>query len=323
MRKNDNPSVRELRKKLRNRQWMALRSVLLSVVPDVLYAKWVYWRTCNKELHLKEPKTFDDKQWWLKLNNRDPQLTRCSDKLAVRDYVAECGFADILVPLYGIWDRAQNIDFNVLSEESILKCNKGSGGNIFFRKDGELDNETGRALIRRALAFESRWKYQWLSREWNYKNIAPQIIAEWMLRDSAGHWPTDYKFLSFEGEVRLVCVKEDSFHANGTYNRNYTLDYCDAELHTLPISDMDRTSGVVHPQPENYARMKEIAQKLSEPFPFCRVDLYNVDGKIYFGEITLYHSGGCRNIQPPEWDLRMGSWINLNNPHIVLRGKHG
>ena len=156
----------------------------------------------------------------------------------------------------------------------------------------------------------------WYSREWNYKNIRRRIMVEKIIRDKNGKLPIDYKFMCFDGEPKLLFLDIGLIDENNIYNHNYPRNIYDMDFNLMPFKETrDNYLGEVN-KPQNWERMIEVARKLSEPFPFCRVDLYNLDGNIYFGEITFYHGGGCNNIQPEEWDLRLGSWIDINNPKI-------
>ncbi len=281
----------------------------LLVLSDEKYAQWFYKFYTGKKLNLSEPKYFDEKVWWLKLNNRDPLLTVCSDKYAVRDYVKKCGLENILIPQFGVYDNAKNIPFNELKEEVIIKCTGGSGENFIFSPNANVDKK----MIIRRMNYALKQNPYIYSREWNYKNIEQKIIVERLIRDKNGKLPLDYKFMCFGGEPRLLFLDIGLLDENNIYNHNYPRNIYDMNFNLMPFKETrDNYDGEVK-KPENFEEMIEIAKKLSQPFPFCRVDLYNVDGKVYFGEITFYHGGGCNDIQPEEWDLRLGSWIDISS----------
>ncbi|MCL2670817.1 MAG: hypothetical protein FWF10_02140 [Clostridiales bacterium] len=294
---------------------------LLCVMPDTKYAKWMYKRYTGKSLHLEDPRTFDEKIWWLKLHNRNPLLTHCADKVAVRDYVINAGFADILVPTLGIWERPKDIDFDTFADEAMVKPNVGSGDNFLFAKGGELDNPQKHRYMRKVMDYALRQKYHLISREWHYKNVPPKIIAEAVLRDKDGRLPLDYKFFCFGGEPRILTLDLGVLHEDGSLNHHYRRNVYDMNFQLLPMLETRENSDMAVERPDNWERMINICRALSAPFPFCRVDLYNLEGKIYFGEITFYHGGGCNDIKPPEWDLRLGSWIDLNSEHIVYKSE--
>ena len=288
---------------------------LRSAQSDRKYAEQMYRKSMGKELNLDDPKHLNEKLWWLKLNNRDPMLTLCSDKYRVREYVRDCGYEDILIPQLGVYDNAKEIDFSVFTEETLLKCNHGSGSNFFISPKAELDEKQ----IRMKLNFALKQKYYRLSREWNYKNIEPKIIADKVIRDKNGRLPLDYRFFCFDGEPKLLMMDVGVINDEGVHQHVYPRNLYDMDFQRLPIRwGRDSYDGPVE-KPENFERMVEIARKLSEPFALARVDLYNLDGKIYFGEITFYHAGGCQSIEPEEWDLQIASWIDLNSPKIVRK----
>lgn len=282
------------------------------------YAKWFYHLYTGKELHLDNPRYFDEKVWWLKLNNRDPMLTLCSDKLAVRDYVRQCGFEDILIPQIGVFDDVNTIPFDQYYEEVVVKCNHNSGGHFFYNPQNQPSKRSLK-FAKKTLSFIKRRNAYVLSREWNYKNIVPKILVEKVIRDKVGQLPLDYKFMCFDGEPKLLFLDLGVINPDQTYNHDYPRNIYDMDFNLLPVWETRPNASYDVPKPENFERMVEIARTLSKPFPHCRVDLYNVDGKIYFGEITFYHGGGCNKIEPEEWDLKMGTWIDINSPKIVRK----
>lgn len=290
---------------------------IMLILPDEKYAQWFHKLYCKKPLDLKNPKTFDEKLWWLKLNNRDPLLTKCSDKDAVRDYVKECGLEDILLEQVGIYDNAKEIsfeDFNGMGE-IIFKCTHGSGENYILSPEKKNNLKT----FRRRFNFALKQNAYWFSREWNYKNVKRRIVAEKVVRDKNGKLPLDYKFMCFDGEPKLLFLDLGLYTDDLIYNEKYPRNIYDMNFQLLPVWETRPNYEGQVDKPENFERMVEIARTLSKPFPHCRVDLYNLDGKIYFGEITFYHGGGCNDVQPEEWDLKIGSWIDTKSNKIVLK----
>lgn len=283
--------------------------LLATFIPDTLFAKIYYKRRTGEALNLKNPKTFDEKLWYLKLHNRDPLLTICSDKYRVREYVKQCGFEEILNELYGAYDDARDIPFDSFTEPVFLKCNHGSGENIIYYPDKPFDRED---FIKR-FNFDLKQNYYFKSREWNYKNIRPKIIAERVLRDKNGDLPIDYKFFCFHGIPKFVFINKGVATETGCHATDDVWNIFDLDMNPLSFSlRIESDKSFNPPKPKNYEEMIEVAKKLSGNFPCCRVDLYNVDGKIFFGECTFYHCGGCTNTKPEEWAYRLGSWIDLN-----------
>lgn len=284
------------------------------------YANWFYHLYTGKKLNLDDPQRFDEKVWWLKLNNRDPMLTKCSDKYLVRDYVKQCGCEDILIPQYEVLDYVDGLDLTKYKEEVVAKCNHNSGGHVFYDPKNPPDEKELKKKYKK-LKFILKQDASVLSREWNYKNIPHKVIVEKVIRDKEGNLPLDYKFMCFDGEPRLLFLDLGVINKDKSYNHDYPRNIYDMDFHLLPVHETRPNADYEVPKPENFERMVEIARKLSQPFAHCRVDLYNVDGTVYFGEVTFYHGGGCNDIQPEEWDYKMGSWIDIHSPKIVKEQK--
>lgn len=301
------------------RLFVFIRNIIIhcmSIMPDRAYAKWFYKTYTHKKLNLDNPSLFNEKLWWLKIHNRDPLLTKCSDKHLAREYVKECGFSDILIPQQGVYKMASEIDFTKFSVPVILKPNNGSGGHVFFDPNNciDFDEKAARKKLDKGL----KSSYYLISREWNYKNIPPLIVAETIICDSHGNLPKDFRFFCFNGTPKLLMMDFGVYNDKGQHQFEYPRNIYDMDFNLMPIRwGRDNYKGEVK-KPLNFERMKEIATKLSQPFPMVRVDLYNLDGKIYFGEMTFYHGGCCQAISPEEWDRKIGSWIDLNSSKIVL-----
>lgn len=285
------------------------RVYLTRRINDEDFAKRYYLENTGKKLNLDNPRTFDEKLWWLKLNNRDPLLGKCSDKYLVRDYVVECGLGHILNKLHGTYGSIEEINYDLLPEQFILKCNHVSGVNIICNDKLTFPRKKTAKKLNEAL----RSNYYLQSREWNYKHIKPRITCERILRDEEGNLPLDYKFMCFGGVPKLLFLDMGVCLDTGQHAVEYYRNIYDMEFNLLDIKETRENipAGFVS-SPDNFDKMKEYAAILSKPFPHCRVDLYNIAGKIYFGEITFYHGGGCNDIQPEEWAVKMGEWIDLS-----------
>ncbi len=278
---------------------------------DEEFARRIYGRYSRKQLNLEDPQTFNDKLWWLKFNYRNSLMPVCSDKYTVRGYVTERGLVDILIPLIGVYDSFDDVPFSDFSEPVFLKCTKGSGGNAIYDPSVPFDKKTQRMIFSHKL----RTDYTIFSREWNYGGTPNRIVCERVIRNKNGSLPVDYKFYCFEGKPKLLFYSENVAAFDGQHNVSGTrfTNVYDAEtLELLPImTSIPPKTDVTLIKPQHYDRMLEIAAKLSAPFPFCRVDLYNIEGQVYFGEITFFPSGGNDVIKPDEWSYRLGSWIEL------------
>lgn len=288
---------------------------------DEEFATRFYKKVTGKILNIDEPKTFDDKLWYLKLNNRNPLLTKCTDKYLVREYVEECGLGHILNDLYGVYDDARDIDFDNLPDDKVfLKCNHTSGYNAIYDKNNPFDRDK---FIKK-FNFILGKNHYWLSREWNYKDIKPKIICERMLpqtikrNENDFEGLIDYRFLCSEGKAEYIFVDIDTCDVDGSHNIDALRNVYDKNFNYIDVKvSRNQFDPKKVKKPDNFDEMKNYAEILSSPFPFCRVDLYNINGKIFFGEITFYHAAGCNIIEPMEWDLKLGDLINIESSKIV------
>lgn len=279
---------------------------------DAIYLRLMYWLKNGYLLHLDHPVTFTEKIQWLKLYERNPLYTSLVDKLAVKKYVAQKIGTEFVIPVLGIWNRAEDIDFNSLPNRFVLKVNCGGGnGNVYICRDKEkLDYKKICKSLNKGL--KSGVSIYRIFREWPYKNIEPKIFAESLIEDGNKLDLIDYKFYCFNGEVRYCQVIKDR-------TTHETIDFYDTEWHRQPFYGLNPMSAnyIIRPsitsmaKPERYEKMVEIAAKLSEGFPFVRVDLYNVDGAIYFGEMTFYPASGFGVFTPPEYDNILGELLTL------------
>lgn len=280
---------------------------IYSFIPNEIYAKKYYYKKTGRKLNLQNPITFDEKLWWLKLNYKNPLMTICSDKYLVREYVKGQGLERILNEFYGAYYSVEDINVSKLPEEFFLKCNHISGGNMKCNK-----TDFSLLEVKKKLGVFLKVNYFSYSREWNYKNIKPCIIAEKVLKDDSVLPFLDYKFMCFSGEPKLLFLdigvcQEDGSHAEEYYRNIYDMDFNPVAIkETREHYDYTKIQ-----KPDNFDFMIDCARKLSKPFPHCRVDLYNIKGDVVFGEITFFHGGGCNDIEPEESAVEMGNWITL------------
>lgn len=296
------------------RQWSERRKAMN--ISDIEFAKLSYQKKMGIELNLENPVTLNDKLWYLKLSNRDPLLAKCSDKYLARDYVKECGLEHILNDLYGIYNTADEIDFKQIPSPCFFKCNHTSGYNAIYDSSRPFDKRD----FRRRFNFALTQNYYINAREWNYKDIKPCIICERVLEDpGSGVGIVDYRFFCFGGVAKLMmlCIgtaAEDGTHSKDGFKNTYDLDF---NLLDITFLNENHFSPDLVPKPANLDAMINYAEILSKPFPHCRVDLYNIGGKIYFGEMTFYSAGCCFEISPQEWAAKMGEWIDLSGYSIA------
>ena len=252
---------------------------------------------------LKRPKTINEKMQYLKLYTYkdDPLITQCADKYAVREYIHRKDLDPIMPELYGVYRTAEEIEWDKLPEKFVLKCNHGSGFNILCKDKSILDVEMAKEKLTGWLATEFGRR----SLEPHYKSISRRIIAEEYLGDDIH----TYKFYCFNGEPRVLYV---SSNEDGVYDKYY--DYFDMDWNHLKVGlrgHLVHNDDEAPSAPSNFSKMKEICGVLSSDFPFVRVDLYDVESKVYFSELTFTPTGGKMHLNPPETEKIWGEWLTL------------
>lgn len=274
---------------------------LFNWLGDKNYIKLYYWATFNKTVNIDNPTTYNEKLQWLKLNDRNPKYTIYVDKYRVREYVAKEIGEEYLVPLLGHWSDPEEIDFDKLPKQFVLKWNHDSGSIVICKNKENLD------LVNTVKYFKKRKRrnvYK-ISREWPYKNVVPEIIAEQYLVDSATKELRDYKLYLFNGKVRLIMVN------SGRQRGVTTADYFDENYNWLDLRWGYPNANIKPEKPRNFVLMKELATKLGKSLIGGRIDFYEVDGKVYFGEITFFDGSGFSSFDPSDWDQILGSWLKL------------
>jgi len=288
---------------LRNRKLRFIMLKLFDFVPDKLMIALQYKLSTGRWPKLKRPIRFTEKVQWYKLNYHNDVITICSDKYSVREYVSTKGLSDILVPIYGIYDNVKEINFKDLPKKFVLKTTNSSHTNILCTDKSQLNIELAKKTL-------NSWLNTWISkmgREWGYYNIKPRIICEKLLEKDTNNDLIDYKIFCFNGEPFCLYAIVERFLEDGI-----KLGIFDTEFNLMPYRRSDiRGLAKEVPKPNNFNRMLEIAKKLSSDFPFVRVDLYNIDGVIYFGELTFYDGSGYKGFIPDEFDFILGEKFKL------------
>lgn len=273
------------------------------LLSDKTYLKWQYRTSLHKKLDLKNPKSFNEKLQWLKLYDRKSEYTEMVDKYAVRNYVAEKIGEEYLIPLLGVWDNAEEIDFDALPEQFVLKCNHDSGSVTICKNKKEFDKESAIKNLNERL----KKGIFYYGREWPYKNVKPRIIAEQYMVDESGYELKDYKFFCFNGEVKAMFVATDRY----VENEETKFDFYDENFNHLPFKQGHPNAEREIKCPPSFEKMKELASMLSKGIPHVRIDFYDINGQIYFGEITFFHFNGAVPFEPEQWDYTFGEWIKL------------
>jgi len=277
---------------------------LLNWVPDQLYLS-VLWRAYfHKKLDWKNPKAFNEKVQWLKVKDRNPLYPTLVDKYAVRAWIKEKIGEEYLVPLVGgPWNSFDEIDFDALPERFVLKCTHDSGNVVICQDKGTFDFTAAKAKIEKSL----KVNYYWGGREWPYQYVQPRIIAEQYMESASSGELMDYKFMMFGGEHRCAFVCSNRFAGS-----KLNVTFFDPDWKRLPFERHYHADPQTLPRPECYTEMIRVAEKLSKGFPLMRVDLYEINHRVYFGEMTLYPGSGLETFQPVDWDYKLGDWVELN-----------
>ncbi|MBQ1236117.1 MAG: glycosyl transferase [Oscillospiraceae bacterium] len=276
---------------------------LLNWMPDRMYLSLMFRLNLGYWPDFDNPKTFNEKLNWLKLYDRKPEYTRMVDKYAVREYIAEKIGEEYLIPLVGgPWNSADEIDFDALPEQFVLKTTHDSGGVVICRDKASFDVKAAK----RKLNWHLKREYFWGKREWPYKNVKPRIIAEKYMQDRDSVNLPVYKIMCFNGEPKIFqTIQNDK-------TPEESIDYFDTDWNLLRLRQNFPNSEVPMAKPETLAEMLALAGKLSAGHAFLRTDFYNINGKTYFSEITFYSDAGFAKFEPETWDNTLGEWIELN-----------
>lgn len=269
-------------------------------VSDEKFIKKNFKKKFNKNINLENPITFNEKIQWLKLNWRDDIASKCADKYSVREIIKNTIGEEFLNELYGVYDDVDEIDIDKLPEKFVLKGTHGSGFNIICKNKYDIDWDKEKKIMKKWL----KTNYYFRGREWVYKNIKPRIICEKYLEGENGEPPIDYKFMCFNGEPKFSFVCLERFD-------ELKIDFYDNNWNKMKFSRKYPNSDYEIPKPKLYDEMIEISKTLSKKFPFVRVDLYEVNGKIYFGELTFFPGNGMEEFSPNEYDEIVGKYIKL------------
>lgn len=296
-------------RKIKNAGWL----LLYHTMPDKFLLSLKYKHVFHKKLNWDNPQTFSEKIQWLKIYGRTPINTMMSDKYAVKEYVKEQIGEQYVIPLLGVWDRPEDIDFSKLPDKFVIKCNHNSGMGMYICRDkSKLDEQTVRKKLRKGL----RQDYYINSREYAYKDIPRKIIAEKYMEDKETKELRDYKFFCFDGEPKALFIASGRLQGE----ESVTFDFFDMDYNHLPFTNGHPNAKVLPQKPKCFDEMKRLAAKLSAGMPHVRVDFYEVNGQIYFGEFTFSHWGGLMPFEPEEWDYTFGSWIKLPKRKVLRPG---
>lgn len=279
-----------------------------NLMSDERYLKKRWKIEFGKELDLDNPRTFNEKLQWLKLYNRKDIYTIMADKYEAKKYVGSIIGDEYIIPTLGIYDRFDDIDFNRLPNQFVIKCTHDSGGVIIVKDKSKFKIDQSRKKINKLL----RRNFYWRGREWPYKNIKPRIIIEKYMEDKNDKELRDYKLFCFNGKFKMLFIA-----TNRQGEGEVCFDFFDHNFKHLPFTNGHPHAQVKPHKPKNLQKMIELAEKLSEDIPQIRIDFYETNGKIYFGEITFYHFSGFTKFEPEEWDKKLGDMINLRKKKMT------
>lgn len=283
---------------------MKLFRKLSRLIPDRIYLQIVYFKHFRRFINFNNPKTFNEKIQWLKLNYRNEEYTKLVDKYRVKQYITKLIGEEYVIPTLGVWNNVDDIDFKSLPEKFVLKCNNDSGGIVICKNKKDFDEAKAKSFLKERLKNNGYW----YGREWPYKNVKPCIIAEKYMEDSISKDIKDYKFFCLNGSMEFFDIDIDRFieHRANYYDRNgnflpFGKTYCPPD-YTKKIE-----------MPKNLDKMIELAETISHNTVLSRIDFYEIDGQVYFGEITFYPGSGFSPFTDEKWDYKLGDMIDLPN----------
>ena len=276
---------------------------LTNLLPDKRFLRMKYHRAMKYKLNIDKPVTFNEKLQWLKLYDRRPEYTVMVDKYKAREYIAEKIGGEYLIPLIGVWDSPDEIDFDDLPEQFAMKCNHNSGlGMCICTDKSELDVKQVKRELRKGL----KQDYYLSGREWPYRDVPRKIIAEQFMKSDAGGL-TDYKIHCFNGKPKVILVCKDRFLPTGLTEDFFSPDWEHLDMRRPKHPNASQPI----PQPEELSRMLSLARTLSDGIPFLRVDFYIIEHQIYFSELTFFPASGFERFVPERWDRILGDWLTL------------
>lgn len=278
-----------------------IRQKYATLMDDKTYLQYIFKHRTGKELDLNNPKTFNEKLQWLKINDRKEQYIELADKEMVKEVVEQLAGKEHVIPTIGVWGRFEDIDFDELPDRFVLKCTHDSGSIVICNDKKTFDLASAQKKLSKALKANMYWG----GREWPYKMITPRIIAEPFVTDESGVELKDYKVFCFDGEPKLIQVDYGRFsnHRRNIYSTEW--EYIDAEI-KYPTD-----KNHIIEKPKELPQILEMARLLSPGFPHVRIDMYLANGTVLFGEYTFYHGSGFEAFRPEELGRAVGDWIQL------------
>ena len=272
------------------------------LLSDEKYIKLEFRLCMGKKLNLDNPQTLNEKLQWLKLHDRKESYTNMADKYNAKECAKKIIGEEYIIPTIGVYDSFDNIDFNSLPNQFVIKCTHDSGGVFICEDKSKLNIRKVKKIINKSL----KKKYYYAHREWPYKNVKPRILIEEYIVDHNGVLD-DYKLQTFNGKVAYSFVCTDRIKGEVKFT------FFDEHKRFIPVTQCGASNDYKGAKlPDNYEKIVELAEKLAKNIPAIRLDFYNIDGKIYFGEFTFFDSAGLGAFNPEEWDYKFGSMLDLS-----------
>ena len=299
---NNNDS--KLLKAIKHPEWLfgaILRRTIGPCMNDISFIKWEFFSGMARFPELDNPQTYNDKLQWLKINDIHPEYAEIVDKATAKDFVRKIIGDEYIIPTLGTWETFNEIDFDKLPNQFVLKTTHDSGGVVVVSDKSKFNKEAACRKLEKSL----RKNYFFQHREYPYKYVKPRILAEKYMVDESGTELKDYKFFCFDGKCRMLFIATDRGIGDVKF------DFFDTEFNHLPFKQGHPWATKEIKKPTGFEKMIELSEKLSKGFPHVRVDLYDINGKIYFGELTFFHFSGNVPFEPAEWDKKIGDWLIL------------
>ena len=291
-------------KAIKSPEWLfgaILRRTFGPYMSDRSFIKWEYFSGMRKFPDIEHPTTYNEKLQWLKLNDVHPEYGELVDKVTAKEHVEKIIGKEHIIPTLGVWDSFDEIDFDKLPDCFVLKTTHDSGGVVVCPDKIKLNKKEAKDKLEKSLKHD----YFLAHREYPYKFVKPRILAEQYMVDESGTELKDYKFFCFDGECKMLFV------ATGRGKGDVRFDFFDTEFNHLPFVQGHPWADETPKRPNGFEEMVQLAEKLSSGFPHVRVDFYDVNGHIYFGEMTFFHFSGNVPFVPEEWDHKIGEWLTL------------
>ena len=298
--------IRKIKTATKEPKWLLIRPLILisPLLEETLYLRMMFYVCLNQKLDLDSPKTFNEKLQWLKINYRKPIMTVLADKYEAKKYTAALIGEEYVVKTLGIWDSFDQINFDQLPSQFVLKTTHDSGGVVVCKDKSVFDYD----LCKKKLNKHLKSKNYFFSREWPYKNIKPRIIAEELLVDNEKKDLWDYKFYCFNGVPKLMYI------AMGRQGSHVPFYFYDMDFNLLDLRRPNhKPDGKLIERPKHLDHMIQLAAKMSAGFPHLRIDFYCIQDRVLSGEYTFFQGGGLMPFEPASWDYKMGDWIDLDN----------